>query len=90
MLSYVRWDPTPGGFAAPTVNETLTSAGQLRFGSADPTGKGGAMALIGVTFVAAGPGVNGLQLALTDLSAAVTFTNLLPGAAVVPGSVTIR
>ncbi len=90
ILSYVRWDPMPGGFGAPTVNETLTSTGQLRFGAADPNGKSGTMALVGITFVAAGTGAGGLQFTLTDLSAAITFTNLLPGAVLVPGTITIR
>ena len=90
VLSYVRWDPMPGGFTAPTVNETQVSAGQLRFGSANPNGKSGEMALIGITFVAAGSGATALQLTLSDLSAAITFTSLLPGAVVVPGNVTIR
>ena len=89
-LLYVSSAPVAGGFAAPTVNETQTSTGQLRFSSADPAGSAGTVALIAVKFVAVTGGTSPLTLALTDLSAAATFTNLLPAAVVVSGSVTVH
>lgn len=89
-LTYVSWSAVPGGFAAPTVNETQTASGALRFGSADPNGSSGQVALIQVKFVGAARASTTLALGLTDLSAAKTFTNLLPAAALVSGVVTVR
>jgi hypothetical protein len=89
-LTYVSSGPVAGGFAAPTKNETQTSSGQLRFSSADPSGSAGPVALIEIRFVGAAAGSSPFTLALTDLSAAKTFTNLLPAAVVVSGSATIH
>jgi len=89
-LTYVSSAAVAGGFAAPTINATNTSAGQLRFGSADPVGSAGAFALIQVTFTAAAAGSTPLTLTLTDLSTAKTFVQLLPAAVVVSGSATIH
>jgi len=89
-LTYVSSAVVAGGFAAPTLNETQTASGQLRFGSADPNGSGGAFALIEVTFTAAAAGSSPLTLALTDLSTAKTFIQLLPAAVVVSGSATVH
>jgi len=89
-LTYVSSATVTGGFAAPTLNETQTSSGQLRFGSADPNGSGGAFALIQVTFTAAAAGSSPLTLALTDLSTAKTFIQLLPAAVIVSGSATVH
>ncbi len=89
-LTYVSSAVVAGGFAAPTLNETQTASGQLRFGSADPNGSGGAFALIEVTFTAAAAGSSPLTLALTDLSTAKTFIQLLPAAVVVSGTATVH
>jgi hypothetical protein len=89
-LRYVSSGAVAGGFAAPTVNDLLASTGQLRFGSADPNGATGQVALIEVRFVGAAAGVSPLTLTLTDLSAALTFANLLPAAVLVSGSVTVH
>jgi hypothetical protein len=89
-LHYVSSAAVTGGFAAPTVNETLTSTGQLRFGAADPNGSAGSVALIAVKFVGAAAGSSPLTLTLTDLSAAKTFTSLLPAALVVSGSTAVH
>lgn len=89
-LRYVSSGAVTGGFAAPTVNETQTGSGQLRFGSADPNGSSGAVSLIEVRFVGAAAGSSPLTLTLTDLSAAKTFTDLLPQALLVSGGVTIH
>jgi hypothetical protein len=89
-LTFVSDTAVAGGFAAPTVNAGGASAGQLRFGSADPSGSAGAFALIQVTFTAAAAGTTPLTLTLTDLSTAKTFVQLLPAAVIVPGSTTVH
>ncbi len=89
-LTYVSSAAVSGGFAAPTLNETQTASGQLRFGSADASGSGGAFALIEVTFTAAVTGSSPLTLTLTDLSMAKTFTQLLSAAVIVSGSATVH
>jgi hypothetical protein len=89
-LRYVRSDSVAGGFAAPTINEAQTATGTLRFGSADPNGVPGQVAVIQVKFVAAASGGSPLTITLSDLSAAKTFTNLLAAAALVSGQVTVR
>ncbi len=89
-LKYASAAAVSGGFAAPTINATNTGAGQLRFGSADPTGSAGAFALILVKFTGAAAGSSPLTLTLTDLSTAKTFVQLLPAAAIVSGSATIH
>jgi hypothetical protein len=90
VMQYVRSDSVAGGFGLPTLNETQTSTGQLRFGSAQPSGASGTIGLVAVRFVGAAAGSTPLALTLTDLSAAITFANLLPAAVVVPGNVTIH
>ena len=89
-LTYVSSAAVAGGFAAPTINETNTGAGHLRFGSADPVGSAGAFALIEVKFVGAATGNSPLTLSLTDLSTAKTFVQLLPTAVILSGWATIH
>lgn len=91
VLRYVTSGPVSGGFAAPTINANNAASGQLRFGSADAVGAAGpAVGVIDIVFVANGTGSTALTLALTDLSAAGTFTNLLPAAAIHAGSVRVQ
>jgi len=89
-LTYVSSAAVSGGFAAPTLNETQTASGQLRFGSADPTGSAGAFALVEVTFTAAAAGSSPLTLGVTDLSTAKTFLQLQPAAVIVSGAATVH
>jgi len=92
-LTYVRSDSVSGGFAAPTINDTQAAdSGVIRFGSADPNGSATPVALIQITFVAKTSGTTS-QLLLpmpSDLSAAKTFTNLLPNSWWTQGFITIR
>ena len=92
-LTYVRSDSVSGGFAAPTINDTQAAdSGIIRFGSADPNGSATPVALIQITFVAKTAGTTS-QLLLpmpSDLSAAKTFTNLLPNSWWTQGFITIR
>jgi len=90
-LTYVRSGAVTGGFAAPTINDTQADSGVIRFGSADPNGSATPVSLIQITFVAKGAGTTS-QLLLTpsDLSAAKTFTNLLPQSWWTQGYLTIH
>jgi hypothetical protein len=82
------------GFVTPTVNTTNAASGQLRFGAADPVGSAAQpVGLAAIRLRAAASGSSALTFTLTDLSAAVTFTNLLtraPAALVVSGTVRVR
>jgi len=89
-LRYVASDTVAGGFAGPTINADSAATGQLRFGSADPNGTAGQVALLQVTFVATASGSSPILIGLSDLSAAKTFTQLLPAAMLVSSSVTVR
>ncbi len=91
-LTYVSSDSVSGGFAAPTINATQADSGVLRFGSANPNGSATPVALIQITFVAKTAGTTS-QLLLpspSDLSAAKTFTNLLPESWWTQGYITIH
>jgi hypothetical protein len=83
-----------GGFAPPTVNTGNAGAGQVRFGAADPAGATPQpVGLAAITLVAGASGSSPLTFTLTDLSAALTFTNLLtraPAALVVSGAVRVQ
>jgi hypothetical protein len=90
QLRYVRTD-VGAAFGSPVINETATGSGQLRFGAANANGAvGPAIQLVTVVFVANAVGTSPLTLTLTDLSAATTFTNLLPAASVLSGSVRVQ
>jgi hypothetical protein len=82
------------GFVAPTVNTSNAASGQLRFGAADPVGSTAQpVGLAAIRLRAAASGSSALTFTLTDLSAAVTFTNLLtraPAALVVSGTVRVQ
>lgn len=91
VLTFVSAAAVSGGFPGPVINSTDAAAGSLRFGGADATGQVGPnVDLIEVVFVAGGSGQTGLTLALTDLSAAATFANLLPSALVFSGSLRVQ
>jgi hypothetical protein len=94
----LRWDPAvlrfvevqSGNFGAPTVNTTQTGTGLLRFSAANAAGVAGSVIVARVRFVADAAGSGNPQLTITELSAALTFTNLLSGVVVTNGSVTVR
>jgi hypothetical protein len=91
-LRYVRSTAVSGGFASPTLNETATASGQLRFGAADPAGTAGpTIGIIDITFVADAAGTSALTFALTDLSASSpSYTQMLPAAMVLAGGVRVQ
>jgi hypothetical protein len=79
-----------GTFGTPTINDTQTGQGSLRFSAANATGVGGSVVVARVRFVAQATGTTAPQLAISELSAAQTFTNLLSSVVVTNGSVTVR
>jgi len=91
VLTYVSNAVVGGGFAAPTVNTSLVGSGILRFGAADANGAAGpVVGLIQITFVAQGAGSTAVAQTLSDLSAAGTFTQMLPQALVVGSQVRVQ
>ena len=82
------------GFVAPTVNTGNTGSGQVRFGAADAAGSTAQpVGLAAIRLMAGASGSSPLTFTLTDLSAAITFTNLLtraPAALVVSGAVRVQ
>jgi hypothetical protein len=87
-LRYV--DVQPGTFGTPTINDTQVQQGSFRFSAANAQGAGGSVVVARVRFVAQAAGSAAPQLAITELSAAQTFTNLLSSVVVTNGSVTVR
>jgi hypothetical protein len=94
VLHYVSTAAVPtAGFAAPLPDTTNAGSGQLLFSASDTTGMvGPAIGLAHVRFVATSTttGPSPVGLALTDLTAASTFTNLLPGALVLSASIQVK
>jgi len=91
VLTYVSSGSVAGGFAAPTVNTGGVASGALRFGAADANGAAGpVVGLIQVKFVAQAVGSTALVQTLSDLSAAGTFTQMLPQALIVGSQVRVQ
>jgi hypothetical protein len=88
VLRYV--DVLAGNFGAPTINDTQTGQGSLRFSAANAAGVGGSVTVARVRFVAEATGSAAPALTITELSAAQTFTNLLSSVIVTNGSVAVR
>ena len=91
VLRYVTAGPVTGDFTAPTINDLNAASGLLRFGAADPNGAAGpVVGLIDIVFVAQASGSGALALRVSDLTAAQTFTLLLPAAAIHAGTVRVQ
>lgn len=95
----LTWDPARLQFVdvqngatgwSPTVNSGSAASGQLRFSAANATGTGGAVTVANVRFIAKAAGSGNLALAISELSAAQTFTNLLSRVTVTNGAVTVH
>jgi len=94
----LTWDPAVlryvnvlnGTFGTPTINDTQTGQGSLRFSAANATGVSGSVVVARVRFVAQAAGSSAPQVAISELSAAQTFTSLLSSVVVTNGSVTVR
>ena len=93
------WDPAvmvfdsirAGGYAIPQWNQS--AAGELRLTAADAQGRGGApfsLARLYFSYVnATFPSVTSMTLTVSEMSAAITFANLLPGVATRTGKAVI-
>jgi len=79
-----------GDFPAPYTNTGSVGSGQLRFAQADATGQGGVVVVARVRFQALAAGAANATLAVSELSAAQTFTNLISVVTVTNGTVTVR
>jgi hypothetical protein len=86
-LTYVSTQA--GTFGAPTVNATGAAVGEVRLGHANAAGADGLVVLARLRFVAAGAGAANLSLQFSEMSAAITFTNLIARQTVTAGIVTI-
>ena len=94
----ITWDPTvmlldsvkPADFAAPQINQTSTS--ELRLTAADAQGRSGTPSLARLYFRFLGetfPRQSALTLSVSEMHAALTFANLLPGTQARSGTATI-
>lgn len=90
VLQYLDVQTTT--FAAPVVNPDGASVGTLRFSAADAGGAAGAVVVARVRFRAVAQGETTAALAISEMSAAQTFTNLsaLNRVTVTSGHVTVR
>jgi hypothetical protein len=87
LAAQLSWTPstlryvgaTGGAFGAPTLNPDSAS-GTLRFAVANPAGATGRIVVLNVTFDAIGASGDqtNLDVAVSQLTAAVSFTNLTP------------
>ena len=69
-----------GDYVMPQWNQS--APGELRLTAADPQGRGGAFSLARLYFSfvnASFPSVTAMSLSVSEMSAAITFANLLPG-----------
>jgi hypothetical protein len=87
-LAYV--DVQAGGFPAPQVNTANTSTGELRFAQANPSGSSGNVVVARVRLRALASATVATAVTISELSAAVTFTNLINQVTVTNGTVTVR
>jgi len=84
----VAWNPslltfqsyaTAGSGVSPTVNASTAGNGLLTVSMADPNGFAGRVELVKITFTTSSfPTVGALASTPTELTGAVTFTDLLP------------
>jgi hypothetical protein len=77
LLNYQTNSGLQAGYTG-AVNDANASAGQLVFNGAKPSGTGGTINVLNITFRFDGPSDVTLNLAFSAMSAALTFTDLLP------------
>jgi len=88
VLSFI--DVQAGDFSQPEVNTANTASGELRFAQVNANGTGGATVLARVRLLAQATGATQPTLTITEMSAAITFTNLIDRVTVTNGTVTIQ
>lgn len=92
------WDPTvlafidvvPGDFPAPEVNAATCPTGNLCFAQANANGTSGQTVVARVRFQAIAAGMTSPTVTISEMSAAVTFTDLIGQVTVTNGYVTIQ
>ena len=87
VLQYVSTQS--GTFGSPTVNAANVGVGELRLGHANAAGAGGQVLVARVRFVAVASGSGALGLTFSEMSAALTFTNLISRLTVAAGAVAV-
>lgn len=88
VLSFI--DVQPGDFPQPEVNTANVASGELRFAQVNANGTAGAPVLARVRFEAQAAGTTQPTITITEMSAAITFTNLVNRVTVTNGTVTIQ
>ncbi|MDH5804930.1 MAG: Ig-like domain-containing protein [Gemmatimonadota bacterium] len=94
----LTWDPAVltfaavevGDFALPEINTADVATGSLRFAQINANGLGGSVVIVRVRFAAAATGSTVPAAAFAEMSAAQTFTNLLPKVTVTNATVRIN
>jgi len=88
VLSFI--DVLPGAFPAPEVNAATCPTGNLCFAQANANGTSGYVIVARVRFEALASGATSPTVSISEMSAAVTFTNLMGVLTVTNGFVTIQ
>jgi hypothetical protein len=94
----LTWDPSvlsfldvqPGDFPVPQVNSANAAVGELRFAQAEANGAAGTVVVARVRLVTLAAGSTVPAVAITEMSAAQTFTDLLARVTVTSGTVTVQ
>jgi hypothetical protein len=88
VLSFV--DVQAGDFPAPQVNDANAGSGELRFAQANADGASGVVVVARVRFEAVAAGSTSTAASISEMSAAVTFTDLIGRLTVTNGTVTVQ
>ncbi|MCH7714516.1 MAG: Ig-like domain-containing protein [Gemmatimonadetes bacterium] len=94
----LTWNPSvltlvaveAGDFPTPEFNDVNAATGELRFAQVSPSGSGGSVVLARIRFSKVGLGTTTPTVAISEMSAAVTFTDLLSRVSVTNGTVTVN
>ena len=89
VLSFVAIET--GDFAAPEFNDANAAQGELRIAQVNSSGAGGGpVVLARIRFNAVGSGTTDAAAAISEMSAAISFTDLLSNVTVTNGTVTVN
>ena len=94
----LTWNPSvltlvaveAGDFPTPEFNDVNAATGELRFAQVSPSGSGGSIVLARIRFSKVGLGTTTPTVTISEMSAAVTFTDLLSRVSVTNGTVTVN
>ena len=89
VLSFVAIET--GDFPAPEFNDANAAQGELRIAQINPSGAGGGpVVLARIRFNAVGSGTTDAAAAISEMSAAISFTDLSSNVTVTNGTVTVN